>query len=144
MGDPETQPVLLRLESDLLDVCDALLEQRLDQVRLQWDSQRSVCVVLASGGYPGEYERGCEISGLNGIEKPGVKVFHAGTELRNGRLVTAGGRVLGVTAKAPTLPAAMDLAYATAERIQFHNMHFRRDIGRKGLVKDRGAAGPGS
>ena len=78
MGDPETQPVLLRLETDLLDICDALLEQRLDQVRLKWDSQRSVCVVLASGGYPGEYERGCEISGLNGIEKPGVKVFHVG------------------------------------------------------------------
>ena len=143
MGDPETQPVLFRLESDLLDVFDALLEQRLDQVRLQWDSQRSVCVVLASGGYPGEYERDCEISGLNGIEKPGVKVFHAGTELRNGRFVTAGGRVLGVTAKAPTLPTAMDLAYATVERIRFHKMHFRRDIGRKGLMKER-AASPGS
>jgi len=144
MGDPETQPVLLRLESDLLDVCDALLEHRLDQVRLRWDSQRSVCVVLASGGYPGEYERGCEISGLNGIEKPGVKVFHAGTELRNGRLVTAGGRVLGVTAKAGTLQAAMDLAYDTAEKIQYRHIHFRRDIGRKGLVKERGAASPGS
>ena len=144
MGDPETQPVLLRLESDLLDVFDALLEQRLDQVRLQWDSQRSVCVVLASGGYPGEYERGLEISGLNGIERPGVKVFHAGTERRNGHLVTAGGRVLGVTAKAASLQAAMDLAYATTERIQFRNMHFRRDIGRKGLVKERAAARPGS
>jgi phosphoribosylamine--glycine ligase len=140
MGDPETQPVLLRLESDLLDICDALLEQRLDQVRLRWDSQRSVCVVLASGGYPGEYETGCEISGLNGVEKAGVKVFHAGTELRDGRVVTAGGRVLGVTAKAATLQAAIDLAYATAERIQFRNMHFRRDIGRKGLAKERGAA----
>ena len=144
MGDPETQPVLLRLESDLLDVFDALLEQRLDQLRLQWDSQRSVCVVLASGGYPGEYERGLEISGLNGIERPGVKVFHAGTERRNGHLVTAGGRVLGVTAKAASLQAAMDLAYATTERIQFRNMHFRRDIGRKGLVKERAAARPGS
>ena len=131
------------MRSDLLDICDALLEQRLDQVRLKWDSQRSVCVVLASGGYPGEYERGCEISGLNGTEKPGVKVFHAGTELRNGHLVTAGGRVLSVTAKAPTLPTAMDLAYETVERVRFQNMHFRRDIGRKGLMKER-AAVPGS
>jgi phosphoribosylamine--glycine ligase len=143
MGDPETQPVLLRLESDLLDVCDALLEQRLDQVRLQWDSQRSVCVVLASGGYPGEYERGCEISGLSGIEKPGVMVFHAGTELRNGHLVTAGGRVLGVTAKGGTLQAAMDLAYDAVEQIQFRHIQFRRDIGRKGLVKERSAVSPG-
>lgn len=142
MGDPETQPVLLRLESDLLDICDALLEQRLDQVRLRWDSQRSVCVVLASGGYPGEYETGCEISGLNGVERTGVKVFHAGTELRDGRIVTVGGRVLGVTAKATTLQAAIDLAYASAERIRFRNMHFRHDIGRKGLVKERGAASP--
>jgi phosphoribosylamine--glycine ligase len=142
MGDPETQPVLLRLESDLLDIFDALLEQTLDQVRLRWDSQRSVCVVLASGGYPGEYETGCEVSGLNGVERSGVKVFHAGTELRDGRIVTAGGRVLGVTAKAATLQSAIDLAYATAERIQFRNMHFRRDIGRKGLLKER-AASPG-
>ena len=83
------------------------------------------------------------VKNLNGVEKQGVKVFHAGTELCNGRFVTAGGRVLGVTAKAPTLPTAMDLAYATAERIQFHKMHFRRDIGRKGLMKER-AASPGS
>jgi phosphoribosylamine---glycine ligase len=140
MGDPETQPVLFRLESDLLDVCDALLEQRLDSMRLWWDSQRSVCVVMASGGYPGTYERGCEILGIGGIEKPGVKVFHAGTELRDGKLVTSGGRVLGVTAKAATLQAALNLAYDTVERVRFSRMYFRRDIGRKGLLKERSAA----
>ncbi|MCI0422043.1 MAG: phosphoribosylamine--glycine ligase, partial [Acidobacteria bacterium] len=142
MGDPETQPVLLRLQTDLLDVCDALLEQRLNQVRLQWDSLPSVCVVLASGGYPGEFEKGWEISGLTGIESPRLKVFHAGTELRDGRLVTAGGRVLGVTAKAGTLQAAMDMAYEAAQKIQFRHMHFRRDIGRKGLLKERRAVSP--
>jgi phosphoribosylamine--glycine ligase len=141
MGDPETQPILMRLESDILDVCDALLERRLDRLRLRWDAQRSVCIVLASGGYPGEYEKGIEISGLDGIEKPAVKVFHAGTELRNGSLVTAGGRVLGVTAKAGTLQGALDLAYSTVERIQFRNMHFRRDIGRRGLAKEHSMAG---
>lgn len=136
MGDPETQPVLFRLQSDLIDVCEALLEGHLDQVGLRWDSQSSICVVLASGGYPGKYEKGVEISGVRQAESSAdLKVFHAGTEVCDGRLLTAGGRVLGVTARAPDLKDAADLAYRAAGAIRFHHMHFRRDIGRKGLAK---------
>lgn len=139
MGDPETQPVLFRLESDFLDVCDALLQQRLERVDLRWDPQCSVCVVLASSGYPGEFQRGFEISGVEPADtQPGVKVFHAGTELQGKRLVTAGGRVLGVTAKAETLQAAIDRAYQAASQIRFERLRFRRDIGRKGVGQEPG------
>ncbi len=137
MGDPETQPVMFRLQSDLIDVCDALLEGRLDQVRLRWDSQSSICVVLASGGYPGRYQKGLEISGIREAEaSSNIKVFHSGTEWRNEHLLTAGGRVLGVTARAPSLKEAADLAYQAASAVHFHHMHFRRDIGRRGLAAE--------
>jgi phosphoribosylamine---glycine ligase len=137
LGDPETQPVLFRLQSDFLDICDAILEQRLDTVDLRWDPQCSVCVVLASGGYPGEFQTGFEIFGSAPAESQSdLKIFHAGTELRKGHLLTAGGRVLGVTAKALTLQAAIHRAYHTVNKIRFERMHFRRDIGRNGLRKE--------
>ena len=138
LGDPETQPVVFRLQSDFLDVCDAILQQDLERMDLRWDSQCSACVVLASGGYPGEYQRGFEISGIVQAEsQPDLKVFHAGTEERNGQLLTAGGRVLGVTAKAETLKAALNRAYQAVNQIRFTQMHFRRDIGRKGLSREK-------
>jgi phosphoribosylamine--glycine ligase len=141
MGDPETQPVLFRLKTDLVDVFEAILNQRLEQVDLQWDTDCSVCVVLASGGYPGSFEKGKVISGLAEADAlPNVKVFHAGTELKNGSWITSGGRVLGVTAKAPALQSAMDLAYEAVAKIHFDKMHYRRDIGRKGLKKQTGMA----
>lgn len=141
MGDPETQPVLFRLQSDLVEVLEAILDQRLDQVDLRWDTDCSVCVVLASGGYPGDFARGKVISGLAEVEAlPNVKVFHAGTELKDGRCIASGGRVLGVTAKASSLQSAMDLAYEAVAKIHFDKMHYRRDIGRKGLKKQAGMA----
>jgi phosphoribosylamine--glycine ligase len=136
MGDPETQPVLFRLQSDIVDVFEAIIERRLDQAALQWDTQCSVCLVLTSGGYPGSFSRGKVISGLGDAEAlPNVKVFHAGTELKQDHYITAGGRVLGVTAKAGSLQSAIDLAYGAVAKIHFDQMHYRRDIGRKGLKK---------
>jgi phosphoribosylamine--glycine ligase len=141
MGDPETQPVLFRLQSDIVDVFEAILERRLDQVDLRWDADCSVCVVLASGGYPGDFARGKVISGLAEADAlANVKVFHAGTELKDGHWISSGGRVLGVTAKAGSLQSAMDLAYAAIAKIHFDQMHYRRDIGRKGLKKQAGMA----
>ena len=141
MGDPETQPVLFRLQSDIVDVFEAIIERRLDQAALQWDHQCSVCVVLTSSGYPGSFSRGKVISGLADAEAlPNVKVFHAGTELKQDRYITAGGRVLGVTAKAGSLQSAIDLAYGAVAKIHFDQMHYRRDIGRKGLKKQAAMA----
>ena len=139
MGDPETQPVLFRLQSDLVNVFEAILDRRLDQIDLRWDTDCSVCVVLASGGYPGNFTRGKVISGLAEADAlPNVKIFHAGTESKDDHLITAGGRVLGVTAKASTLQSAIDLAYEAVAKIHFDEMHYRRDIGRKGLKKQAG------
>lgn len=134
MGDPETQPVLFRMKSDLVDVLKALAAGRLDQVHLEWESDCSVCVVLASGGYPGKYQTGKLITGLREADAlPGVKVFHAGTALKDGQVITMGGRVLGVTARGATLKTAIDLAYEASGKIHFDNMHYRRDIAAKGL-----------
>jgi phosphoribosylamine--glycine ligase len=134
LGDPETQPTLFRLESDIIDIFEAMLERRLNQVQLRWDQNCSVCVVLASGGYPGKYEEGKSINGIEEAESLGnVKVFHAGTETREDRLVSRGGRVLGVTAKSETLRSAINMAYRGVEEIHFDKMHYRSDIGRKGL-----------
>ncbi len=137
-GDPETQPVLYRLQSDIMEVFEGMLEQRLDRVKLQWRQGCSLCVVMASGGYPGDFEKGQEITGIPEAEAlTGVKVFHAGTEFKNGHLLSSGGRVLGVTSRAETLSSAIRLAYQAAERIRFRNMHYRRDIGKKGLKKEK-------
>lgn len=137
MGDPETQPVLFRMRSDIVDVFEGILVGRLNQVKLQWDSSCSICVVLASGGYPGPFEKGKLISGIDEAERyPSLKVFHAGTVFDDGKLVSSGGRVLGVTAKSGTLDSAVELVYRAIEEIHFAKMHYRRDIGRKGLYKE--------
>jgi phosphoribosylamine--glycine ligase len=134
MGDPETQPVLFRMQSDLVEVCEAIQEQRLDQIRLEWDPQCSLCIVLASGGYPGKYQSGKIISGIAEAESlADVKVFHAGTALEGSQVASAGGRVLGITARGPSIKAARDLAYQAAQKIHFEHMHYRHDIGARGL-----------
>jgi phosphoribosylamine---glycine ligase len=137
MGDPETQPVLFRMKSDLLEVFTAMLKQRLDRVRLQWETGCSVCVVLASGGYPQEYQKGRLIGGIDDAERlSNVKVFHAGTVLRENELYSNGGRVLGVTARSGKLESAIELAYQAVRRIHFDGVHYRHDIGFKGLKKE--------
>jgi phosphoribosylamine--glycine ligase len=135
MGDPETQPIMHRLTSDLLPVLMDTADGRLGGHKLEWRSGPSVCVVLASGGYPGSYETGKEIRGLPDAENTGATVFHAGTRMSHGRLETAGGRVLGVTASGVDLRNAIDSAYCAAGKIAFGGMHYRHDIGKKGLSR---------
>ncbi len=135
-GDPETQPLLMRLKTDLADVTEAIVEGRLHELKLEWDADPAVCVVLASGGYPGSYEKGKVISGLEKNQDPATVVFHAGTAEKEGRVVTSGGRVLGVTSHAPKLADAIRQAYAACETIQFEGVFFRRDIGKKALDRE--------
>jgi phosphoribosylamine--glycine ligase len=133
-GDPETQPIMMRLKSDLLEVCNAVCEQKLDHVTLEWDERPAVCVVMASGGYPGDYEKGKVITGINEAEQfKGVVVFHAGTAKNDGKLVTAGGRVLGVTAIGASIVEAKKQAYEAAAKISFEGSHYRRDIADKAI-----------
>lgn len=133
-GDPEAQPVLMLLETDLVEIIEAVLENRLDKVEIKWKDQACVCVVLASGGYPGSYEKGKVIRGLDQV--PGdVVVFHAGTAEKDGQIVTAGGRVLGVTAAGPDISRAINTAYAAVDKISFEGMRCRRDIGRRALER---------
>ncbi|MDH4229258.1 MAG: phosphoribosylamine--glycine ligase [Nitrospirota bacterium] len=133
-GDPETQPILSRLDSDLLDICLASVNGTLDQTDVTWSSDAAVCVVMASAGYPETSTRGCEITGIEDAEGyDGVNVFHAGTARQNGKLVTAGGRVLGVTARSKTVRKAIDLAYNAVARVRFEGMQFRRDIGARAI-----------
>jgi phosphoribosylamine--glycine ligase len=137
-GDPETQPILMRLKSDLLEVCLAVCEQRLDEATLEWDQRPAVCVVMASGGYPGDYEKGKLITGIEKAEELNdVVVFHAGTAMKDGSLVTAGGRVLGVTALGETIADAKARAYEAAERIKFEGAYYRKDIADK-AIKSKG------
>jgi phosphoribosylamine--glycine ligase len=131
-GDPETQVVLPRLKTDLIDILMATVNGRLDQMDIRWSGQAAVCVILASGGYPGSYPKGLPIEGLDKVERS--LVFHAGTALQDGQLVTSGGRVLGVTALGDDLAAARAQAYADAERIRFEGRHYRTDIAGKALV----------
>lgn len=128
-GDPECQAVLSLLEGDLLEIMQACRNGTLDQVEFGWKKSAACCLVLASGGYPADYQKGCPISGLDEAGKSAV-VFHAGTARKDGQFVTNGGRVLGVTALGDTLDQAIRNAYAAASPIQFQDMHFRRDIGR--------------
>jgi phosphoribosylamine--glycine ligase len=133
-GDPETQPLMMRLQSDLLDALLAVAEGRLDQVELKWDHRPAMCVVATSKGYPGEYQTGAEITGVDAADAmPDVKVFHSGTKLNGKTLVTDGGRVLGVTALGNTMQEAQRRAYAAMGRIHFEGMHYRKDIGHQAL-----------
>ena len=129
-GDPEAQPILSMLDTDLLDIFDACIDGTLDQMEIKWKPGAACCIVLASGGYPIQYEKGYPISGIEEAEKTAV-VFHAGTKLgEDGSVLTNGGRVLGVTATGPDLPGAISGAYAAAKHISFRDMHFRTDIGK--------------
>jgi len=131
-GDPETQVYLTRLENDLVELLDASVNGTLDKIELKWKPAASVCVVMASSGYPGNYAKGKPILGLAEAAKlPGAKVFHAGTAQNGNEIVTNGGRVLGVTALGKDLKAAQAAAYAAVEKIHFDGAHFRRDIAAK-------------
>jgi phosphoribosylamine--glycine ligase len=137
-GDPETQVYLTRLENDLVELLEASVSGTLNKIELKWKPEASVCVVMASGGYPGNYPKGKLIHGLaEAAQLPDTKVFHAGTTLKDGKIVTNGGRVLGVTALGKDLKAAQAAAYAAVENIHFDGAHFRRDIAVKAL-QDRG------
>ena len=133
-GDPETQPVLSLLETDLVDIMESILEGKLAQQPVAWKDGAAVCVVMAAGGYPGKYGKGQEITGLAEVP-PEVQVFHAGTALRGGRIVCDGGRVLGVTGVGRNIPEAIDRAYQGVRSIVFEGAHYRTDIGRKALSK---------
>ncbi len=135
-GDPETQPVLSRLDSDLMDIIDAIIDGKLDRTKISWKPMAAVCVVMASGGYPGDYAKGKEIKGLAAAgQHPGVTVFHAGTALKDGKVVTDGGRVLGVTGLGSTVKAAIETAYVGVRDISFDGMQYRKDIGARAVGK---------
>ena len=135
-GDPETQPILMRLKSDLLEIMLAVCDGTLDEVTLQWDPRPAVCVVIAAGGYPGEYEKGKIITGIAQAEKlEDVVVFHAGTAAKNASLVTNGGRVLGVTAMGQTIADAKAKAYEAVDKIKFDGAYCRRDIADKAIKR---------
>jgi phosphoribosylamine--glycine ligase len=135
-GDPETQPILMRLESDLVHALEASIAGRVSEGDFKWSRDASVCVVMASGGYPGTFEVGKKIAGLDeAAAVDGVKVFHAGTTKRDGSFYTAGGRVLGVSARAAELETAVERAYRACEKIRFDGAHYRRDIAARALKK---------
>jgi len=135
-GDPETQPVLSRLKSDIVPVFIACTDQTLDKVEIEWNDNPTVCVVMASGGYPKSYKKGYEISGIAEADKiKGVKVFHAGTATVDGKTVNTGGRVLGVTACGEGLEETIKLAYEAVNKISWKDVHFRTDIGAKALKR---------
>ncbi len=133
-GDPETQVVLPMLKTDLVDIMEAIYEHKLGDINVEWSEGSCACVIMASGGYPLSYPKGIEINGLDDKgQAEGVQVFHAGTKLADGKFLTSGGRVLGVTAKGLTLKAALEKAYAGVDKISFEGAHFRKDIGQRAL-----------
>jgi phosphoribosylamine--glycine ligase len=135
-GDPETQPILMRLESDLVDALEASIEGRVSEGDFKWSTDASVCVVMASGGYPGTFEMGKKISGLDeAAAVDGVKVFHAGTSKRDGEFYTAGGRVLGVSARTTELETALQRVYQACGKIGFDGAHYRRDIAGRAMKR---------
>ncbi|MDA8242418.1 MAG: phosphoribosylamine--glycine ligase [Nitrospiraceae bacterium] len=136
-GDPETQPVLSRLESDLMEVAMAVTDEKLSEIRVEWKKDPSVCVVLSSEGYPGKYRKGDAITGIDAANRlEGVHVFHAGTAFKDSDTVTSGGRVLGVTATGSTIAAAKKRAYEAVEKIHFRGMHYRKDIAGRALQRE--------
>lgn len=136
LGDPETQPVLSRLDTDLVDIAFGITDEKLSDIEIKWKPDASVCIVIASKGYPGTYEKGKVITGLNGIkDQKDVFVFHAGTSFDNSNIVTSGGRVLGITALGNDIKEARDKAYKAIEGINFDGMHFRKDIAYRALKR---------
>jgi phosphoribosylamine---glycine ligase len=133
-GDPETQPVMMRMESDLLEAMEASIAGRVSDGDFRWSPEPAVCVVMASGGYPGAFEAGKPITGIEEADRMyGVKLFHAGTSRRDGNYYTSGGRVLGVTARGKDLPDAVERAYDAVMKVRFDGMHYRKDIAARGL-----------
>ncbi len=137
-GDPETQPIMLRLRSDLVALCEAALDRRLDQVEAEWDPRAALGVVLAAGGYPGDYRKGEVIHGLQRAAGEGGKLFHAGTAERSGAVVTTGGRVLCATALGETVSEAQQRAYQLAETIHWDGIYYRHDIGYRAVAREQG------
>ncbi len=135
-GDPEAQPVMMRLKSDLATLCNTALDGRLDQASADWDDRAAVGVVLASGGYPDAYEKGAVISGLDGADDRNSKVFHAGTALQDGNVVTSGGRVLCATALGANVTEAQQRAYAQVERIDWDRVYYRKDIAWRAIARE--------
>jgi phosphoribosylamine--glycine ligase len=133
-GDPETQPILMRLDSDLLDAFEAVIDIKVDSLEMRWSSQASIGVVMASAGYPEAFEAGKIIRGIDAAEQLGAKVFHAGTALRDDDVVTSGGRVLCVTALGTELIAAAANAYEAVQQISFEGAYYRRDIGKRAMT----------
>ncbi|MCP4650203.1 MAG: phosphoribosylamine--glycine ligase [PVC group bacterium] len=135
-GDPETQAVLPRLKGDIVEIMNKTLEQKLSEVNIEWDPRACVCVVIASGGYPGDYEKGKVISGLDSAEKEAdIVIFHAGTKKDGDTILTSGGRVLGVTGLGASVTEAIEKTYVVVDNIQFDRIYFRRDIGKKALAR---------
>ena len=139
-GDPETQPILLRLRSDLVALCEAALDGRLDQVQADWDPRAALGVVMVAGGYPGDYRKGDIINNLSDLEEEGVKLFHAGTTHKDGQIVTHGGRVLCATALGATVQEAQQRAYELVRRINWNGVYYRTDIGYRAVERERGKA----
>lgn len=142
-GDPETQPILMRLESDLTELCEAALDGRLDAMRAEWDPRAALGVVMAAQGYPDAVRRGDVIEGLEQAARLPGKVFHAGTRLENGKVVTNGGRVLCAVGLGATVAEAQRQAYALCDVIRWPGMHYRRDIGHRAIARERAARGAG-
>jgi phosphoribosylamine--glycine ligase len=136
-GDPETQPILLRLKSDFIQLCLAALDQRLDEVSAEWDDRASLGVVMAAGGYPESYTKGHVISGLPETEQKDLKVFHAGTKMQDGQVVTSGGRVLCVTALGDSVGDAQKKAYDMVEKIRWDGVYYRTDIGYRAVAREK-------
>ncbi len=134
LGDPETQPVLMRMKGDIVPILEACIKGNLSRCKIEWDHRASVCVVMASKGYPGDYEKGKTIEGLEEVSRmKDVFVFHAGTALKDGRTVTNGGRVLGVTGLGEDIPRAIERTYQAVKKISWEGVHYRTDIGQKAL-----------
>jgi phosphoribosylamine--glycine ligase len=136
-GDPETQPIMLRLRSDLVALCNAALDGRLDKITAEWDARAALGVVLAAGGYPGDYAKGAVISGLDHADTADAKVFHAGTTVKDGQIVTNGGRVLCATALGATVTEAQRKAYEQVKKIAWDGMTYRRDIGYRAVAREQ-------
>lgn len=136
-GDPETQVVLPRLKTDIVDIFEAIDNETLSDLDVEWSDDACACVIMASGGYPKSYPKGIEITGLSNGQLDGVTVYHAGTKLQDNKLVTSGGRVLGVTALGDTLKNALKKSYDAVEKIHFEGAHYRRDIGKRALEANK-------
>lgn len=136
-GDPETQVVLPRLKTDIVDIFEAIDNETLSDLDVEWSDDACACVIMASGGYPKSYPKGIEITGLSNGQLDGVTVYHAGTKLQDNKLVTSGGRVLGVTALGDTLENALKKSYDAVEKINFEGAHYRRDIGKRALEANK-------